>query len=112
MKADFDRLAPEERRIILVASDATYERLVSELDRAKLLGLLPLLLAGSIGLLGAGAASLFLTRALGSTYKGLLRAPTQDGEPTNTKSLVTRALTRGEIVLPHLAPDEAARRFR
>ena len=112
MKADFDHLAPEERRIILVASDARYEALVSELDKKKLLALLPLLLTGSIGLFGAGAASLFLTRALGSTYKGLQKAPGKDATRRDALSLVTRALTRGEIVLPHLAPEDAARRFR
>ncbi len=111
MKADFDSLAPEERRILLVASDEKYRALVTALDRTTLLGLAGLLLAGGIPVLGAGAASVFLSKALGATYKGLLRAPEGD-RPRDLKGLVTSAITKGEILLPHLAPAEAARRFR
>ncbi len=111
MKADFDLLAPEERRLILVASDEKYRSLVSELDKRKLLGLAPLLLAGGMGFLGASAASLFLSKTLGATYKGLLRG-NPDGSPTDAKSLVVRALSKGEIFLPHVSPAEANRRFR
>ena len=112
MKADFDQLAPEERRIILVASDDRYRALVSELDRRKLVRLLPLLLTGGIGFLGAGAASLFLSSALGATVRSVLRSPPAEGAPRDVKGLVVRALSRGEIFLPHLSPQDAARRYR
>lgn len=112
MKADFDLLSPEERRIILVASDAKYQALVSALDKSKLFALLPLLLLGNFGFLGAGAAGLYLTRALGATARGLLRSPSKEAGSSDLKGLVGRALSRGEIVLPHLPPEEAARRFR
>jgi hypothetical protein len=116
MKADFDRLAPEERRIILVASDERYQALVHELDRKMLLGLLGLLAAGGFGVFGAGAASVFLAKTLGATARGLLKAPGEEasggGGLAKAKGLVTAALTKGEIVLPHLPPEEAARRFR
>ncbi len=112
MKADFDRLAPEERRIILVASDDKYRALVSELDARKLIGLLPLLLAGGIGVVGASAASVFLSRALGATYKGLTRSPSSEGEVADAKGLVMRALSKGDIFLPHLSPQDAAQRYR
>lgn len=111
MKTDFDRLAPEERRILLVASDEKYRALTTELDKRTLLGLLGLLAAGGVTVLGAGAASVFLSKALGAAYKGLLRAP-GDSQPRDLKSLVTGALTKGEILLPHLSPQEAAQRFR
>lgn len=111
MKTDFDRLAPEERRILLVASDEKYRALTTELDKRTLLGLLGLLAAGGFTVLGAGAAGVFLSKALGATYKGLLRAP-GDSRPRDLKGLVASALTKGEILLPHLSPAEAARRFR
>lgn len=111
MKADFDRLAPEERRIVLVASDEKYSALITELDRRTLLGLAGLLVAGGLPIFGAGAAGVFLSKALGAAYKGLLRTPGSDG-PRDLKGLVKSALTKGEILLPHLSPTEAARRFR
>src|SRR5690349_21554803 len=112
MKADFDRLAPEERRIILVASAQKYAEIVSQLDKEKLVGLLPVLLAGGLGVVSASAASLFVLQALGSAYRGLLRSPSGDDGPKDLRNLAKRALTKGEIVLPHLSPLEAARRFR
>ncbi|MBK8259090.1 MAG: hypothetical protein IPK82_41340 [Polyangiaceae bacterium] len=110
MKVDFDRLAPEERRILLVASDDKYRDLVTQVDTKRLLGFLPLALAGGIGLVGAGAATLFLSQALGATYQGVLKGPKGD-EPADLKGIVTRVITKGEIVLPHLSPQEAVTRF-
>ena len=110
MKADFDRLAPEERRIVLVASDDKYHELVSAFDPKSLLGLAGLLFAGGLPVLGVSAAGVFLSKALGSTYKGLLRSSENEG-PRDVKALFKSAVTKGEILLPHLSPSEAARRF-
>lgn len=112
MKADFDRLAPAERRIILVASDDKYQALVNELDRRKLLGLLPLLLSGGASVLGGGTAGVYLLQTLRATYGALSRAPDKEGRKPGVKGLLSGAFRKGEIVLPHLSPAEAAQRFR
>ncbi len=72
MKVNFDRLQAADRRAILVASDATYERLTEYIDRAWIdrLRQLP----------GVGA--------------------------------LASKIPRRSIAIPHLSPEEAARRFR
>jgi len=105
VKIDFDALASEERRLILVASDDRYRALVAQIDFKKLLTIAsPLLVGGVLG--GAVAASAYLARTFGAVSRSL-GPPAKDERP-----LLERLVTKGEIPIPHLPPGDAARRFK
>lgn len=107
MRVDLDTLSAEERRILLVASDATYRSLTERPDwRAigKLAGgvLAPFALPGMV--LGSALAS---SAYLASTWR---RVGTQN-EP-NGKLFRLPRLRVGELPIPHVTPSEARARFR
>lgn len=97
MRCNFDLLAPAERGLILVASDEKYKELTSQVDWKRLSWLLLLPLGGvftpfvASSLFGSALASLGVT----NSARGL------------------RSLFRkGEIPIPHVAPADAASRFK
>lgn len=100
MKVDLDSLAPEERRIILVANDETYRRLTEKIDWAAVAKMLAVRLVPGLSLV-----------PLISTLIGDRLARNGYLLPTWTRTLST-PLRSGELPLPHLGPSEAARRFR
>lgn len=104
MKLDLDALAPEERRILLVASDDTYRRLTERIDWAAVGKL------AAFRLLSSAVPVLTLLPLISATV-GEKLARTGYLVPTWTRTLAT-PLRTGELPLPHLAPAEAARRFR
>lgn len=97
MKCDFDLLVPAERGLILVASEEKYKELTSQVDWKRLSWLLLLPLGGvftplvASSLSGPALASLGVTKA--------------------TRGLKT-FFRKGEIPIPHLAPADAASRFK
>jgi hypothetical protein len=100
MKVDLDTLAPEERRLILVASEETYARLRTRIDW--------LATARSIA---TRLASLMTPATLIAPFVG--NALARSGYLAPTWARVSRAsLDRGEIAIPHVSPREAAARFR
>lgn len=111
MKVDLDRLAPEERRLILVATDETYRALTARIDWTTVartaiarvaFASAPLLRAAPL-LLPAIGATLARSGYLGPTFA---RAAQELGP------LRKRAFRVGEIPIPHLSPREARARFR
>jgi hypothetical protein len=116
MKVDFDRLAPEERRLLLVASDERYAGLVRKGAQERLLALgkrfLPFAAFSPAAAIGAASAVWVVRRlreraALRESAESAPRVVDAD-EAVAPEALVAR----GEIPIPHLAPAEAARRFR
>jgi len=111
VKVDLDTLAPEERRIVLVASDETYARLTAAIDWkqvAKVAGFAVLgALVPPVSLIPY--ASAVIGRALaGTTYltPTLARAVREGREVRIARFRV------GELPIPHVPPAEAARRYR
>ena len=96
MKCDFNVLSPEERRIIIVASDEKYQELTDSVDYKKLSWLLLIPF-------GWGAV---LTPLIGSSF--LL--PTISAV-AGTKTGFRKLFRIGEIPFPHLSPSEAIDRF-
>lgn len=104
MKLDLDALAPEERRILLVASDETYRRLTEKIDWAAVGKL------AAFRLLSSAVPVLTLLPLISATV-GEKLARTGYLVPTWARTLST-PLRAGELPLPHVSPAEAARRFR
>jgi hypothetical protein len=108
VKLDLDALAPEERRLILVATDDTYRRLTERIDWAAVSKLAVFKLMSA----ATPAMSLlpFVSSVIGDKLarNGYL-SPTWVRALEGLRSTKLRA---GEIPLPHLAPGEAARRFK
>lgn len=108
MKLDLDLLAPEERRLLLVATDETYRRLTERIDWAAVSKL------AAFRLLSAAAPVVSLLPLVSSTIGDKLA---RNGylSPTWVRALASLRGTpvrTGEIPLPHLSPAEAARRFK
>ncbi len=116
MKADFDTLPPEERRLLLVASDERYVALVRRGAQERLLALgkrlLPFAAFSPAAMIGAASAAWVVRRlrerAAGAEAAGSLAPASSPDEEVAPEALVAR----GEIPIPHLPPAEAARRFR
>ena len=104
MKLDLDVLAPEERRILLVATDETYRRLTERIDWAAVGKL------AAFRLLSTAVPVLTLLPLISATVGDKL-ARTGYLMPTWTRTLAT-PLRTGELPMPHVAPAEAARRFQ
>ncbi len=98
MKRDFNILSPDERRIIIVATDEKYKELCNSIDYKKLLWLL-LLPFGGWG--GTVLNPLFASSFLHSTISAA----------ASTKKEFRNFFRRGEIPFPHLSPSEAIDRF-
>jgi len=111
VKVDLDALAPEERRLLLVASDATYARLTESVDWkqvAKVIGF------AALGALLPPVALLpYASAVIGSAV-----ARTQYFNPTLARAIREGRDVRnvrfrvGELPIPHVPPGEAARRFQ
>ncbi len=107
VKLDLDVLAPEERRLILVATDETYRRLTERIDWAAVSK------QAAFRLLSAAAPVVSLLPLVSSTFGDKL-ARSGYLSPTWVRALAglrSSPMRTGEIPLPHLAPGEAARRF-
>lgn len=110
MRTNFENLRPEERRIILVASDEKYTELKNQTDWKKLLwlGLGPhawvarQLLGALVPLIGKSAAG---SEYLSETWNALAVRAQEDGA-------FNILFAKGEIPIPHLSPREAAERFK
>lgn len=108
MKLDLDTLAPEERRLILVATDDTYRRLTERIDWASLAK------QAAFRLLSVTSPIVSLLPLVSATV-GEHLARNGYLAPTWTRALAdlrTTKLRAGEIPLPHLTPAEAARRYK
>ena len=116
MKIDFDGLPPESRALILVASDDAYRALAAQIDPLKIAKLAaPLLLPG--GLIGAvfgpaASASAYLASTWATVAAARRLGGRQEVEVGEPRSIIDRLIRRGDLPVPHLAPEEAARRFR
>lgn len=104
VRVDLDTLSAEQRRLLLVASDATYRELTRRVDWrgvGKLTGALlaPWALPGM--LFGSALAS---SAYLAATWRGM------SGRGARAR-LVPR-LRVGELPIPHVTPDEARALFR
>ncbi len=99
MKVNFDDKRPEERRIILVASDEKYQEIIAQIDWVKIVKLL---------LLGAPIASSFFGPAVA---RSLYLAATFQATLPQERSFFERMTTKGEVPFPHLSPREAVERF-
>ncbi|MBI2395748.1 MAG: hypothetical protein HYV09_39650 [Deltaproteobacteria bacterium] len=111
MKVDLDTLAPEERRLILVASDATYRTLTERVDW-KSIGKL-----AAFRVISTAAPVLSLLPYVSATVGDALArsgwlAPTWTRALASLSDLRAPSFRVGEIPIPHLPPGEAARRFR
>ena len=110
MRTNFEDLRPEERRMILVASDEKYAELKNQTDWKKLLwvglgptGLLASQLVLQLGpLLGKSAAG---SAYLATTWSSLAQRVRED-------HIFDILFAKGEIPIPHLSPREAAERFK
>jgi hypothetical protein len=100
VKVDLDALAPEERRIILVASDDTYRRLTQQIDWKAVAKMVAVRLMPGLALVPIVSAVIGERLA----RNGYLL-------PTWTRPLST-PLRTGELPIPHVGPADAARRFR
>jgi hypothetical protein len=113
MKVDFDSLAPEERRLLLVASDERYAGLVRKGAQERLLALgkrfLPLAAFSPAAAIGA-ASAVWVVRRL--RERAASRGAVDATQPAEEAIAPEALVARGEIPIPHLAPAEAARRFR
>lgn len=96
MRCDFNILSPEERRIIIVASDEKYQELTNSIDYEKFWWLL-ILQIGWGTVLSPLFASSFLLPTISSF--------------ASTKRGFRKFFRRGEIPFPHLSPSEAIDRF-
>jgi len=105
MHVDFDHLRPEERRLVLVASEVKYRELMAQLDWRKVVALVGGPLAG--GIVGVIATALGPTLAA----SGYLASTFQASE-TRKQGFLERLTTKGEIPIPHLSPRDAVERFR
>lgn len=110
MRADFDTLTPEARRLVLIANDDVYAKLVSQIDWpeiAKSMFPLSTVVSAPMGLV-------FGTALASSSYA----APTFNAfigdfpETLSARLLWSKRLETKEIPIPHLAVDEAVRRFQ
>jgi hypothetical protein len=104
VRVDLDTLSAEQRRLLLVASDATYRALTERIDWrgiGKLTGavLAPFALPGL--LLGSALAS---SAYLAATWRGM----SQRG----ARSPLVPRLRVGELPIPHVTPEEAGALFR
>jgi hypothetical protein len=117
MKVDFDELAAEERRIILVASDAKYAEIVNRIDWRPV----ALAVGAPFAVLytaGFGAPILFSllfghTLAASAYFGGTVLAMDRLRKAKNKeRPFLHRVFSKGEIPLPHLAPSDAQSRFR
>ncbi|MCD4670966.1 MAG: hypothetical protein K8S14_11035 [Actinomycetia bacterium] len=99
MKRDFDSITPEQRNLILVASDEKYHELTSLIDFRKLL----LLLLFPTANLWVAVLSPFLLSSFTAT--------TLAGIGVTGKRGFRQLFRKGEIPIPHLSPSEATDRF-
>ncbi len=104
MKVNFDNLRPEERRIILVASDSTYKNLTNKVDYFKTLFFLTP--GGYLHII-----SVLLGKYLAnSTY---LTPVWENMHSISKQSWFGQMFTKKrEILTPHLSPTEAINRFK
>lgn len=114
MRVNFDELALDERRIIVVASDAKYQEIINQPDWTRVL----MLAGGPLALMLAGgplalAVSVFGNAATTSAYVATTFAAMNQvaRRKAQVRPLLRRIFTKGEIPLPHLAPADAAARF-
>src|SRR5262245_18157645 len=119
MRVDWSSISPEGRRLILVASDETYEALTSALDRRKLFreaawGLVPTVALARVAFGAATASSEYLSdfnriisekHPVESKLKGIF------GLMGRAREQVEQYCATGAIPIPHLAQEEAAARF-
>jgi hypothetical protein len=135
MRFDFSTISPEQRRLILVASDEKYQELISAFDFRKigkevLYGFVPFATYLRIFFGAATAASDYLStltkedktdqETKSDAAKGGLRKHFKErGLLSESKRLLQivggrtkRAYTKGEIPIPHIPQDEAAQLFR
>jgi hypothetical protein len=108
MKVDLDALQPEERRILLVASPQKYDELVARLDAKKLVALAALPVLGP--LLGIFGSALRMSAYLAGTWTAVGRLARRQGE--DDRSFLQRLVTKGPVLIPHIDPSEARKRFR
>lgn len=94
MHVDFDRLRPEERRLVLIASEPKYRELMAQVDWRKVLAMVS---GPMLGIGPALAASVYLAHSFREEQR---------------HGLLERLTTKGEVPIPHLGPREAVERFR
>ena len=111
MKEDFDQLDPESRRLILVASDAKYQELASQIDWMAVTKGVLAALGGTYLAPIALIPSLFGTSLAGSAYLAGTWAAFKRVKSGESPDLFAWA-KKGGIPIPHLSPSEASRRFR
>jgi hypothetical protein len=122
MRVDMSTVSPEQRRLILVASNDTYQALVSALDPRKIYKealWLPVWYAYPLRIAfgAATAESEYL-----STLNLILAEKRQAHQESKTKSIIKllgrmggqirQHFAKGEIPIPHLPEREAAALFR
>lgn len=111
MKIDFDSLGSDERRIILVASDAKYAELKGEIDWKKVLLFLLSPIPTGLPVYIKLIESMFGDNAVKSAYLSTTWAGLS--ARTEAKDSPFASLFRkGEIPIPHLALAEARERFK
>lgn len=117
MKVNFNNLAVDERRIVLVASDSKYEEIIDQTDWKMVLlaagGPISYYLGGVVAAGLALAGALFGTAAA-STYLGVtfIAMDTIAKKRAKERPFFKRVFTKGELPIPHLPPAEARSRFR
>ena len=117
MKVNFDDLAVDERRIVLVASDSKYQEIIDQTDwkRVALAAGGPMTfylgggLAGGLALAGALFGAAAASSYLGATF---LAMDALAKEKSKERPFLKRVFTKGELPIPHLAPAGARSRFR
>lgn len=111
MKVDLDTLAPEERRIVLVASDETYARLVQTIDWKQVAKVAGFAVLGA--LVPAVSVLPYASAVIGSALAGTsYLTPTFARALREGRDVRSARFRVGELPIPHVAPTEAARRFR
>ena len=115
MRIDFDKLKLEERRIILVATDRRYAELVQGVDWSKILKLIVLSTLNPFHIYKRIAEECFgqlivNNSYLGDTFKKLsVTMPSKQGG--GISDWFKSFYQKGEILIPHLCPADAARRY-
>jgi hypothetical protein len=108
MRAKFDELSLDERRAILVASDAKYEDIINQIDWRKVVLAAPRVVVPWLwgpAVLWFGIAAYTSAYLAGTFTSAAKRAG-------DRRSFWQRWFTKGDVPLPHLPPDEARRLFR
>ena len=119
MHVDWSAMAPERRRLILVASDGKYEALTSALDRQKLFKEAAWVFVPWVGPLrivfGAATASsqylCDLNRIVAAKHTAGTKLRRVFGLMGRAGEDLVQSVTTGAIPIPHLSEEEAATRF-